>query len=95
MPSLSQTTKWFDKSKSLKVGEVVYLVESANWTCGVVDEVIMSGDARIRYKEGMMMQSLAKVLRDDKMFGYGCLGLTPIVSECNRVCLTNSHSSSI
>ncbi|XP_062714303.1 uncharacterized protein LOC109417163 [Aedes albopictus] len=51
VPSLNQRTKWFGESRPLRVGEVVYVVEGANrkcWVRGVVEEVIASGDGRIR-----------------------------------------------
>ncbi|XP_058449081.1 uncharacterized protein LOC131429047 [Malaya genurostris] len=51
VPSLSQRTKWFDESRVLKVGDLVYIVEGNNrkcWVRGVIEEIIPSSDGRIR-----------------------------------------------
>ncbi|XP_062703755.1 uncharacterized protein LOC115259735 [Aedes albopictus] len=49
-PTINRRTKWLDEVKSLKVGDVVYVVEGKrrSWVRGVVDEVIPGKDGRIR-----------------------------------------------
>ncbi|XP_055585414.1 uncharacterized protein LOC129738255 [Uranotaenia lowii] len=51
VPTLNQRTKWFGESDPLKVGDLVYVVDGGNrklWIRGIVDELIMAGDGRIR-----------------------------------------------
>lgn len=47
---MNRRTKWLDEVKSLKAGDVVYVVEGKrrSWVRGVVDEVISGKDGRIR-----------------------------------------------
>ncbi|XP_058457230.1 uncharacterized protein LOC131434494 [Malaya genurostris] len=51
IPSVNQRTKWFEESKPLKVGDLVYVVEGTNrrsWIRGIVEKPIVSSDGRIR-----------------------------------------------
>ncbi|XP_062704467.1 uncharacterized protein LOC134286808 [Aedes albopictus] len=51
VPSLNQRTKWFGEARPLRVGDVVYVVEGINrkcWVRGVIEEVVVSSDGRIR-----------------------------------------------
>ncbi|XP_062557895.1 uncharacterized protein LOC134222751 [Armigeres subalbatus] len=51
VPSLNQRTKWFDEARPLRAGDLVYIVEGTSrkcWIRGVVEEVVMSGDGRVR-----------------------------------------------
>ncbi|XP_058816216.1 uncharacterized protein LOC131679498 [Topomyia yanbarensis] len=51
VPSVNQRTKWFEESKPLKTGDLVYVVEGANrksWVRGIVEQPIVSGDGRTR-----------------------------------------------
>lgn len=51
IPSVNIRTKWFADSKNLKVGDLVYVVEGAKrkcWVRGLVEEVIVSSDGRVR-----------------------------------------------
>ncbi|XP_062542407.1 uncharacterized protein LOC134210369 [Armigeres subalbatus] len=51
VPSLNQRTKWFDEARPLRAGDLVYIVEGTSrkcWIHGVVEEVVMSGDGRVR-----------------------------------------------
>ncbi|XP_065083280.1 uncharacterized protein LOC135705459 [Ochlerotatus camptorhynchus] len=51
VPSLNQRTKWFGEARPLQAGDLVYVVEGANrkcWIRGMVEEIIVSGDGRVR-----------------------------------------------
>lgn len=51
IPTVNQRTKWFDESKPLRAGDLVYVVEGANrksWIRGIVEQPIVSGDGRVR-----------------------------------------------
>ncbi|XP_058811010.1 uncharacterized protein LOC131675893 [Topomyia yanbarensis] len=51
LPTLNQRTKWFNETKQLEVGDLVYVVEGdkrKQWVRGVVEELIGSSDGRIR-----------------------------------------------
>lgn len=51
LPSLNHRTKWFEDRKSLKVGDLVFVVDGKNrknWVRGKVQEVIPGSDERIR-----------------------------------------------
>lgn len=51
LPTINQRTKWFDDTKPLQVGDLVFVVEGKNrknWTRGVVEEVFAGKDGRIR-----------------------------------------------
>ncbi|XP_058448833.1 uncharacterized protein LOC131428810 [Malaya genurostris] len=51
IPSINQRSKWFEESRPLRVGDLVYVVEGSNrksWIRGIVEEVILARDGRIR-----------------------------------------------
>lgn len=49
--TINKRTKWFDESRPLKVGDLVFVVDGGvrkQWTRGIVEEVIPGIDGRIR-----------------------------------------------
>ena len=51
LPSLNHRTKWFEDRKSLKVGDLVFVVDGKNrknWVRGIVQDVVQGSDGRIR-----------------------------------------------
>lgn len=51
LPSLNHRAKWFEDTKPLKVGDLVFVVEGKNrknWVRGRIQEVIQGADGRIR-----------------------------------------------
>ena len=51
IPSVNQRTKWFEESRPLKVGDLVYVTDGIarkSWVRGIVEEPIVSSDGRIR-----------------------------------------------
>ncbi|XP_058813920.1 uncharacterized protein LOC131677862 [Topomyia yanbarensis] len=51
IPSINQRNKWFGESKALQKGDLVYVVEGERrkvWIRGIVEELIVSSDGRVR-----------------------------------------------
>ncbi|XP_062549432.1 uncharacterized protein LOC134214000 [Armigeres subalbatus] len=51
LPTINQRTKWYDDSKALQVGDLVFVVDGRNrknWTRGVIEEVFAGKDGKIR-----------------------------------------------
>lgn len=69
MPTINKRGKWFNETRQLKTGDVVYVVDGNNrklWVRGIVEEPIVSKDGRIRQawvrtNSGVYRRSTAKL----------------------------------
>lgn len=51
LPTINRRTKWFNDSRPLKIGDLVFVVDGKDrkqWTRGIVEEVVPGADGRIR-----------------------------------------------
>ncbi|XP_053690919.1 uncharacterized protein LOC128739459 [Sabethes cyaneus] len=51
LPTINKRTKWFAERKSLKKGDLVFVVDGQNrksWIRGMVEEVVVGSDGRVR-----------------------------------------------